>query len=629
MADKTRVKVGSNPSVQVAESTTIVKKVVIGTPIRAVDAARFDATTLDGESASYYLNADNFINLPNGLQNIRDIDSGVAITGITRIEGTIVPSEDRRYNLGTPTKRFGSIYLEGETLYVGNLSVSDAGDGKMQTAEANFTGDVDSNGNPIAELSNIKVVSTLDSAQVIDMINRWVRDTDGDSNGGPGLDSYFDSAYVQARVDTEFLDDLIDSDFINRNLDKIQIEDIIADTVDSAFVDLLQNPAGIKWSTSGNNSQFRTATSYLDSDRTEYTIRSSSFQNNLLQLELASFTPTVSVSGQSLNWDVPASSFSVTVDNPTDFANRYIASVGSITETGGDVHETLSDFTTSGPSQTPAGGVDWNQTFSTNSTAYIRSTSTTITGGSASASVTFLEDDNSTFSTVSFTTNWTTPNVSISMSNLSGNIFLDPYESTSYNVSVSGFSNSSNYANTVTPTGGTVSNSSGSGTFTFTDPIHQDNTGSRTLSVSSQMTRPAGVTGTEYTVTDTASDTSLSTSWTFPSISIFTNSVNTSPTNSDIVNGTSFTSDVTQYSNQTRTFSGTVNNSQSTPQAFWFGVRSSATQPSTFKTGASSSLLSDVTPTEVTVNLNNTYTDEDYDFYGLTLQPGNTYVSIS
>lgn len=236
MANETRVKVGSNPSVQVSESTTIVKKVVVGTPIRAVDAARFDATTLDGESASYYLNADNFINLPEGLQNIRDIDSGVAITGITRIEGTIVPAEDRRYNLGTPTKRFGSIYLEGETLYVGNLSVSDAGDGKMQTAEASFTGDVDSQGNPIAELSNIKVVSTLDSAQVIDMINRWVRDTDGDSNGGPGLNSWFDSAYVQARVDETFLDDLIDSDFVARNLDKLQIEEIIAKEVDSATI---------------------------------------------------------------------------------------------------------------------------------------------------------------------------------------------------------------------------------------------------------------------------------------------------------------------------------------------------------------------------------------------------------
>ena len=629
MANETRVKVGSNPSVKVSESTTIIKKVVVGTPIRAVDAARFDATTLDGESASYYLNADNFVNLPDGLQNIIDIDSGVQVSGITRVDGTIVPAEDRRYNLGTPTFRFGSIYLEGETLYVGGLAVSDAGDGKMQTAAAEFGDEVDSNGNPVPELSNIKVVSTLDSAQVIDMINRWVRDLDGDSNGGPGLDTYFDSAYVQARVDTQFLDDLIDSDFINRNLDKIQIEDIIADTVDSAFVDILQNPAGIKWSTSGGNSQFRTATGYLDSDRTEYTIRSSRFQNNLLQLELASFTPSVSASGQSLNWDVPASSFSVTVDNPTDFADRYIASVGSISEVSGDVHETLADYTTSGPSSTPGGGVDWNQTFSTNSTAYIRSTSTTISGGSATAAVTFLEDDNSTYSTVNFTTNWTTPNVSIFMSNLSGNIFLDPYESTNYTVSVTGISNSNNYSTTVTPTGGTVSNSSGSGTFTFTNPIHQDNTGSRTLSVSTDMTRPAGVTGTEYTVTDTASDTSLSTSWTFPSISIFTNSVNTSPTNSDIVNGTSFTSDVTQYGNQARTFSNTVTNSESTPQAFFFGVRSSATQPTTFQTGASQSLLSDVTPTEVTVNLNNTHTDEDYDFYGITLQPGNTYVSIS
>ena len=214
------------------------------------------------------------------------------------------------------------------------------------------------------------------------------------------------------------------------------------------------------------------------------------------------------------------------------------------------------------------------------------------------------------------------------MSNLSGNVFLDPYLSTSYSVSVSGFSNSANYSTTVTPTGGGVSNTSGSGTFTFSSELHQDNAGGRTLAVSTDMTRPAGVTGTEYTVTDTASDTSLSASWTFPSLSTFTVSTGVAPTNA-IVDGTGFESYVTTYGNQSRTLSQFITNSEATPQAFWFGVRSSASQPTTFQTGASAALLSDVTPTEATVNLSNNFTDEDYDFYGITLQPGQTYVSIS
>jgi hypothetical protein len=413
--------------------------------------------------------------------------------------------------------------------------------------------------------------------------------------------------------------------------DDTGIQSIITNFVDSAYVQALETPQSrLQWEVSGNTDQYRTATGYVDSDGETYTIRTAEFNSNLLRLELAQFSPSMSAVGESLNWDEPATQFTVSVNNPADFPSRYINTVFSIAETGGDVYETISDFTTTGPSVTPAGGIDWNQTFTTNATAYIRSTSSTITGGSASATITFADDAGSNFSTTaSFTTNWTTPNVSISMGNLSGNIFLNPYLSTSYTVSVTGFSNSSNYSTTVTPTGGSVTNTSGSGTFTFDTELHQDNTGGRTLAVSTDMTRPTDVTGTEYTVTDTASDTSLNASWTFPSLSIFTVATGTVPTNNDIVSGTGFAGNVTTFGNQSKTISQVITNSEATPQAFWFGVRSSASQPSTFQTGASAALLSDVIPTEVTVNLSNTYTNEDYDFYGITLQPGNTYVSIS
>ena len=63
-------------------------------------------------------------------------------------------------------------------------------------------------------------------------------------------------------------------------------------------------------------------------------------------------------------------------------------------------------------------------------------------------------------------------------------------------------------------------------------------------------------------------------------------------------------------------------------------VRSAASQPTTFQTGASSSLLSDVGVTTSTLNLEpdsppSGYSAEQYNLYGITLQPGNTYVSIS
>jgi hypothetical protein len=566
--------------------------------------------TLDSSEVLALIDSDYFDLI--GLQNVLDSGSGVKLIGPVKITDHVLPDANQQYDLGSPTNKFRALYIAGRTLYVGDKAIGiDSASGELGLS------DVDAGGEIIAGTTKI-IATDIDS----DLVRRIT-----------------DSDYVTSRVNTNVfatqsaLDSAINA-LIDAAPEQLNTLNELAAALndDSNAFNTLQaqinaiTQTGLVWDRDGNTA---TAAQYRDSDEEVYTIRNTAISSGILNLTLASFTPTISASGQSLNWDVPATSFSVSVTNPDDFDTRYIASVGSITETGGDVHETLSDFTTSGPSTTPAGGVDWTQTFSTGGSSYIRSTSTTITGGSASASLTFLEDDSSTYGTASFTTNWATPNVSISMSNLSGNTFLDPYESTSYSVSVTGFSNSSNYSTTVTPTGGTVSNSSGSGTFTFTTALHQDNTGGRTLAVSTDMTRPSGVTGTEYAVTDTASDTSLSSTWTYPSMWIFTSSTSTAPTSGDIIDGTGFTGDVNQLSNQTKTFGATVNNSEATPQAFWFGVRTSASQPTTFQTGASSSLLSDVSTTTATVTLSNTYTSESYSFYGITLQPGNTYVSIS
>ena len=448
--DQIRVKVAGNSEIKISEGQTIVKKIVVGTPIRNV--------------------------IQTG--NILDSASGIVINGPLKPTDHIIPSNNELIDLGSINNRFRSLYLSGATLFVGDLALSDSG-GKLTVS------DIDSSGNVVSNTS--RQIGTIEA--------------DGSTEGL-----------------------------------------VFSKTGDSA-----------------------TASQYRDSASTLFTVRDTSITDGKIKVTLASFTPTTSATGQSLNWDQTASQFSVSINNPSDFTTRFVNSIGAISQVSGNVHETLSDFTTSGPSVTPAGGVDWTQTFSTNATGYIRSTSTTIAGGSASASVTFLENDGSTNNSKTFTTNWTTPNVSISMNNLSGNIFLAPYASTSYTVSVTGFSTSSNHTSTVTPTGGTVSSATGSGTFTFTDALHQDNTGNRTLAVSTQMSRPVGVTGTAYTVTDTASDTSLSSTWTYPTVSLFTASTGTAPTNSDVVNGTGFASGVTQRGNQSRTLSTTINNSNASP----------------------------------------------------------------
>jgi hypothetical protein len=398
------------------------------------------------------------------------------------------------------------------------------------------------------------------------------------------------------------------------------------------------NKAGITWTVSGSTDQFRTATNYIDSDLEVYTIREMNFTGNKLRIEVAQFSPGLTATGQTnLNFDQKATQFSVAIDNPSDFTTRFISSVSGIAQTDAYVGTVLGNYNAGSKSATPAGGIDWTQTFTFDSAsgAAVRDNSTTIVGGTSIGEITFADDQGANFgTTASFSTTWKTPNVSISMSNLSGNQFLETYSSTSYTVNVTNMSSSSNVTHTVTPTGGSVNNTSGSGTFTFTTPIHKDNGGGRTLALSTVLLRPAGVATTTYSVVDTDADTSLNANFSYPSLTIFTAGSGTPPTRGDVVNNDQFESAVTELSHQTKTFSQTVNNSDSVPKCFWFMVRSAASQPTTFQTGASSSLLSDVSTTTGTLDLEpdsppGGYTAETYNLYGIILQPGNTFVSIS
>ena len=354
------------------------------------------------------------------------------------------------------------------------------------------------------------------------------------------------------------------------------------------------------FTTSGD---YRTLTGYKESGVTS-TVRTAEFSGDLLRLTLATFTPSFSASGNpssTNNWDVPATGFSVSVDNPSDVTNDYISSVYSITQTSGSVNGTLSNYSAGSKSQTPAGGVDWNQTFTVDNTnSYIRPISTSRTGGSAGATIKFNHNDGSeseyTESNTSFSVNWSTASMSLSKNNVSGKTFLKSYASTSYSTNTSGISNSSNTSHALTASGGTLSTNSGSGyvsgTFTFTSPIHKDNTSdTRTVSNTCTFTRPVDVTGTSYTTDQSSTTSNVSASFTYPSFWIWTTGVGTPPAVADIIDdstSTGFESAVNQLANQTRTFSvQSVNNSDSNPRAFWFAVKNSASQPGTFKTGAS------------------------------------------
>jgi len=389
------------------------------------------------------------------------------------------------------------------------------------------------------------------------------------------------------------------------------------------------------WTTSGS---YRTLTGYKENS-TVKTVRTAEFFANKLRLTLATFTPTIAATSQpgaTLNWDVPATGFSVSVDNPSDVTDQYVSSVSAVTGTSGSV-SALAAFTAGAKSATPAGGVDWAQSFTG---GYIRPTSSTIVGGSASAEVAFRYYDGSgelTYATTAnFAITWATPTISNTVGSLTGLTFLQTYTSVAYTINVTGVANASSYSNSVTAVGGTVSNSSGSGTLTFATPIHKDNTGTvRTTSVTTTFTRPSAVTGSSYTAQLSATTPSPTAAFTYPSLWVFTASASAVPTRATFVTGTGFQSGVTVLGNLASSFAGFVQNSTSNAQVFWLAVKSGGAQPTTFKTGASSSLLSDVTPiTGNTVNLQpdtppSGYNAVAYSLYGITLQPGNTYVSIA
>jgi hypothetical protein len=396
------------------------------------------------------------------------------------------------------------------------------------------------------------------------------------------------------------------------------------------------------WGTTGVTA---TLTGFVNNGTTS-TVRTAAITGGVLSLTLATFTPTVGATGlatSSLNWDVACTGFRATADNPADILDQYISSVASVAQVSGSVSTTLGNYSAGAYSATPAGGVDWGISYTTNnSTSYIRSTSTDITGGSASGTVTFNYYDGSGFSTwgttATFSISWATPTHSVSVTNLTGNTFLQTYTSTPYTVSGTGITTSGNRVYSVTATGGTVSSGTGSGTFTFTTPIHKGNTGtSRYVTLSTTLTRPVAVTGTSYTATLGPTNTSNPTAtFTYPTYWLWTTSVGTVPTRADIINGTGVEAGVTVLGDQVKVLSTqAINNTDSNPRAFWFAVRASASQPTSFKTGASAGLLSDVAYTDAgTIGLEpdsppSGYTAENYHLYGFTLQPGTTYVSIS
>ena len=129
--DRIRVKVAGNSEIKVSEAQTIVKKIVIGTPIRNV---------VQGDAVF----------------NLRDSGSGITILG-----GPVIPNNNL-IDLGSPSQKFRSLYLSGQTLFIGNLSISES-DGELLLGTVNADGTINS--------SSQRSIATIDSDQIISTVS--------------------------------------------------------------------------------------------------------------------------------------------------------------------------------------------------------------------------------------------------------------------------------------------------------------------------------------------------------------------------------------------------------------------------------------------------------------------------
>lgn len=140
--DKILVKIKGTPSVKVTDDQTIVRDIKVGQPIKRIKQSKFHASSFGGDS------------LGNAL--IRESDGQIVFYA------NLIPDSDLGRDLGSPTKRFGSLYVGNETIYLGNLAISEDSNGNL------VLNNTDSAGIIITGTTR-QIVTDIDSSVVIDI----------------------------------------------------------------------------------------------------------------------------------------------------------------------------------------------------------------------------------------------------------------------------------------------------------------------------------------------------------------------------------------------------------------------------------------------------------------------------
>ena len=79
--------------------------------------------------------------------------SNITLTGTTLVSGNIVPTSNNAIDIGTPTQRFGSLYLSGNTIDLGGAQITTTGNGEIQFST--IAGNISFNANTVGFLSTV------------------------------------------------------------------------------------------------------------------------------------------------------------------------------------------------------------------------------------------------------------------------------------------------------------------------------------------------------------------------------------------------------------------------------------------------------------------------------------------
>ncbi len=123
---------------------------------------------------------------------------GAASANLQSITTNVVPQANITYDLGTPTKRWRSLYLSGNTLYLGTIQLKATGNGVIQ-----FVGNTGALV-PIQAKSVVVSSNTPSTFQNLTITNLVLNNVLGTQYGGTGKSSLTQNGVMYASNSTAF-----------------------------------------------------------------------------------------------------------------------------------------------------------------------------------------------------------------------------------------------------------------------------------------------------------------------------------------------------------------------------------------------------------------------------------------